>query len=68
MLCIDLQSVFSLSRFIHRLDYATSGVICIALTKKGAQKGNKAFQERKVTKHYLALVSYVVSFDSIPSI
>jgi len=43
-------------RFIHRLDYATSGCLCIALTKKAARWGNKAFAKRYVTKHYLALV------------
>lgn len=43
-------------RFIHRLDYATSGCLCVALTKKAARWGNKAFAKRYVTKHYLALV------------
>lgn len=43
-------------RFIHRLDYATSGCLCVALNKKAARWGNKAFAKRYVTKHYLALV------------
>ena len=44
------------SRFVHRLDYATSGCLCVALTKKGARWGHKAFAKRYVKKHYLALV------------
>lgn len=55
--CIDVLFV----RFIHRLDYATSGCMCIALTKKAARCGNKAFAKRYVTKHYLALVGAVAS-------
>lgn len=43
-------------RFVHRLDYATSGCLCVALTKKGARWASKAFSKHYVTKHYLALV------------
>lgn len=42
--------------FVHRLDYATSGVICIALNKPSAQAASNAFEKRKVKKYYLALV------------
>lgn len=42
--------------FVHRLDYATSGVICIALNKQSAQAASNAFEKRKVKKYYLALV------------
>ena len=48
------------ARFIHRLDYATSGCLCIALSKKAARWGNKAFAKRYVAKHYLALVCQLV--------
>ena len=44
------------SRFIHRLDYATSGALCVASSPHGARWGHKAFEKRHVTKHYLALV------------
>ena len=44
-------------RFIHRLDYATSGALCVATSPHGARWGHKAFEKRHVTKHYLALVS-----------
>jgi len=43
-------------RFVHRLDFATSGALCIALTKKGAASAFKAFKEHKVDKKYIALV------------
>lgn len=44
------------NRFVHRLDHATSGCLCIAADKKTARAASKAFQNRTVTKHYLALV------------
>ncbi|XP_053595956.1 RNA pseudouridylate synthase domain-containing protein 1 [Microplitis demolitor] len=42
--------------FVHRLDYPTSGVICIALNKNSARAASTAFEKRKVKKYYLALV------------
>ncbi|KAL0124770.1 hypothetical protein PUN28_006553 [Cardiocondyla obscurior] len=42
--------------FVHRLDYPTSGVICIALNKKSARAASSAFENHKVQKFYLALV------------
>ncbi|XP_066600938.1 RNA pseudouridylate synthase domain-containing protein 1-like [Prorops nasuta] len=42
--------------FVHRLDYATSGVMCIALNKRAAQAASTVFQNRKASKYYLALV------------
>ncbi|XP_014487291.1 PREDICTED: RNA pseudouridylate synthase domain-containing protein 1-like [Dinoponera quadriceps] len=42
--------------FVHRLDYPTSGVICIALNKKAARAASVAFENHKVQKFYLALV------------
>ncbi|XP_008207414.2 RNA pseudouridylate synthase domain-containing protein 1 isoform X1 [Nasonia vitripennis] len=42
--------------FVHRLDYATSGVMCLALNKQSAQAASSAFEERTVRKYYLALV------------
>jgi len=43
-------------RWIHRLDYATSGVIVIGLTKLGAGNSGKLFQKRKTKKIYVALL------------
>ncbi|XP_046744066.1 RNA pseudouridylate synthase domain-containing protein 1-like [Diprion similis] len=42
--------------FVHRLDYATSGVICLALNKQAAKAATTAFENRKAKKYYLALV------------
>lgn len=43
-------------RFQHRLDLATSGVLCLCRTKKSASKMFREFQKRSVLKHYIALV------------
>lgn len=42
--------------FAHRLDYATSGVICIALHKKACSAATSAFEGRRTKKYYLALL------------
>lgn len=42
--------------FVHRLDYATSGIICIALNKQAARAASAAFETRSAKKFYLALV------------
>lgn len=43
-------------RFPHRLDFATSGVLCVALNKKAAQMAVDAFALRRTDKYYLALL------------
>lgn len=56
--------------FPHRLDHATSGVMCVALSKQACAAASKAFQKRKSTKTYVALVwghvSKTVSEINIP--
>ncbi|XP_043491349.1 RNA pseudouridylate synthase domain-containing protein 1-like [Polistes fuscatus] len=42
--------------FVHRLDYATSGIICIALNKRAARAASIAFEKQQVQKYYLALL------------
>ncbi|XP_054272046.1 RNA pseudouridylate synthase domain-containing protein 1-like [Macrosteles quadrilineatus] len=42
--------------FTHRLDFATSGAICIALHKKACSAASSAFQNRTSRKYYLALL------------
>ncbi|GAB1602332.1 RNA pseudouridylate synthase domain-containing protein 1-like, partial [Argonauta hians] len=49
-------------RFTHRLDYATSGALCLALNKKAAKKMQMGFLRHEVIKHYLALVRGYVTF------
>eukprot|EP00057_Strongylocentrotus_purpuratus_P027444 XP_011681918.1 PREDICTED: RNA pseudouridylate synthase domain-containing protein 1-like [Strongylocentrotus purpuratus] len=34
-------------RFIHRLDYSTSGALCLALNKKAAANAGKMFKDRR---------------------
>lgn len=52
-------------RFCHRLDYSTSGVLCIALTKDAARHGGNAFTNKTAQKYYLALVHGHMAADSI---
>uniref|UniRef100_T1JGR8 Pseudouridine synthase RsuA/RluA-like domain-containing protein n=1 Tax=Strigamia maritima TaxID=126957 RepID=T1JGR8_STRMM len=42
--------------FPHRLDYSTSGVLCVALNKRAAASAVDAFTRRASRKYYLALV------------
>lgn len=44
-------------RNVHQLDYATSGVYVLALTKSAAALAARQFQQRLVKKTYLALVN-----------
>lgn len=41
--------------FAHRLDYATSGVLCCALNKKAIRTACGLFEKREVRKQYLAV-------------
>ncbi|KAJ7992030.1 hypothetical protein DPEC_G00274350 [Dallia pectoralis] len=43
-------------RFCHQLDYSTSGVLCVALSKAAAGRAYSCFKDRRATKAYLALV------------
>jgi len=51
----DAKTAFGF-RHVHQLDFATSGVLCIALNKKAAGVAGKLFEARTVSKRYLALV------------
>ncbi|KAI5639288.1 RNA pseudouridylate synthase domain-containing protein [Phthorimaea operculella] len=42
--------------FVQRLDYSTSGVLCIAKTKTAAARAGKLFEKRETSKYYLAIV------------
>ena len=44
-----------LLRFCHRLDYATSGVLLMALNRKACGAAGQLFEGRKTHKRYLAL-------------
>ncbi|XP_068967757.1 RNA pseudouridylate synthase domain-containing protein 1-like isoform X2 [Bombus flavifrons] len=49
-------NLFHEFHFVHRLDYVTSGVICIALNKKAARAASNVFEARTAKKFYLALL------------
>ncbi|ODN02898.1 RNA pseudouridylate synthase domain-containing protein 1 [Orchesella cincta] len=49
--------------FCHRLDYSTSGVLCIAKHKKACAAAVKSFEQRKSQKFYLAIVRGLISED-----
>ena len=49
---------------VHRLDKDTSGVLLVAKTKETFDFLQKQFQERKVTKKYIALVTGSVKEDT----
>lgn len=53
---------------VQRLDFATSGAVCMALNKKAAASAGKALASRRVTKHYLALVCLLTLLVSNKSI
>jgi 23S rRNA pseudouridine1911/1915/1917 synthase len=48
---------------LHRLDRDTSGVMAVAKSQRAARVLSKAFQERQVTKRYLALVHGIIRDD-----
>ena len=49
---------------VHRLDKDTTGVMVVAKTSKALRSLAKQFQNRTVTKHYLALVKGKVELDN----
>lgn len=52
---VDLSCVHKF-RFVHRLDFSTSGVLCVALNKTAAAKLSAAFQQRRTVKEYIAVL------------
>ena len=52
-------------RLVHQLDYATSGVLLMAKSKKAAGSANRAFADRLTDKQYVAVVSNP-STDDVP--
>jgi tRNA pseudouridine32 synthase/23S rRNA pseudouridine746 synthase len=45
---------------VHRLDYDTSGIVLLPLTKRALSELSKQFQARTITKQYQAVVAGVV--------
>ncbi len=51
-----LRKVFPFAREVHRLDWETSGIIVVALSKEAHRHVSIQFQERQTKKRYIALV------------
>lgn len=51
--------------FPHRLDYATSGVMCVPLNKEECKIISKGFSDRRVQKYYIALVRGLLSKEIV---
>lgn len=47
--------------FPHRLDYATSGILCIPKNKEACKTISEAFFKRSTKKYYVALVRGLLS-------
>lgn len=51
--------------FVHRLDFVTSGVMCIALNKKACAAAANSFQKRTSKKLYVALLRGHMSVNNL---
>lgn len=61
---VRLQQEFAGAAIVHRLDFDTSGVMVIPLTKLALSFISKAFQQRTVEKYYTAVVAGLLQDDS----
>ncbi|KAM7288580.1 RNA pseudouridylate synthase domain-containing protein 1 [Ixodes scapularis] len=52
-------------RFCHRLDFSTSGVLCLALHKQSARSAQRAFHQRLAKKYYVAILEGHVRDDRV---
>lgn len=52
-----VQQKYPEARTVHRLDWATSGVMIMALTADAHRQLNKQFAERQTQKRYIAIVA-----------
>ena len=52
------------ARIVHRLDYATSGLVIIPLSYEAQKSLSKQFQQRSTAKQYNAVVDGIIDKDS----
>jgi tRNA pseudouridine32 synthase/23S rRNA pseudouridine746 synthase len=52
------------ARIVHRLDYATSGLMMLALTAESLVELSRLFQTRQVSKRYHAIISGIPTEDN----
>lgn len=50
-------------KWVHQLDFATSGALCVALSREGAAAASSCFEHREVEKHYLSVLSGTLDLD-----
>ncbi|CAI5729900.1 unnamed protein product [Peronospora destructor] len=55
-------------RWIHQLDFATSGVLLVGANKKATAIGCRLFREKQVQKEYLAVVRGHLPFNPMDSV
>lgn len=53
-------------KWVHQLDHATSGTLCIALNKRAAAIASRSFVLRQVKKEYLAVLEGHLQMSSFP--
>lgn len=58
-----LQLEYPGASIVHRLDFDTSGVMVVPLTKLALSHISKQFQARSVSKHYTAVVGGIMAQD-----
>lgn len=58
-----LQLEYPGGSIVHRLDFDTSGVMVVPLTKSALSHISKQFQVRSVSKHYTAVVAGIMAQD-----
>lgn len=51
-----VNRVFPSAKIVHRLDMATSGILCLAMNKAAHRHLSMQFQERQTAKRYIARV------------
>jgi len=61
---VRVATTFQGARIVHRLDRDTSGVMVLALDAEAHRQLSIQFQERQVTKTYIAIVAGVVADDT----
>lgn len=59
-----LLSDYSTASIVHRLDFDTSGIMVIPLTKPALSHISRQFQAREVSKNYTAVVNGLVKQDN----
>ena len=55
-------------KWVHQLDYATSGVLCVGLNKAAAASACELFRARACKKEYTALVYGHIDVSALPEI